>query len=73
MKAYFGSTRAGSMKPRSNAKAVCYRLCYQSGIKNLLHRINGSIRNTGRVMQYKKLCEKFNIDYKNDALTSVAI
>lgn len=53
----------GSMKSRSGAKAVRYRLCHKKGMEDLLLRINGSIRNTIRVIQFKKLCEKFNIIY----------
>lgn len=30
---------------------------------NLVHRINGSIRNTLWVVQFKKLCGKFDINY----------
>lgn len=53
----------GSLKARSGAKAVRYRLCHKKGMEDLLLRINGSIRNTIRVIQFKKLCERFNITY----------
>ena len=53
----------GWIKSRSGAKAGPYRLCHKKGMEDLLLRINGSIRNTIRVIQFKKLCEKFNIIY----------
>jgi len=53
----------GSITLRSGAKAVRYRLCHQIGIKNLILRINGSIRNTVRIPQFKTLCNKFNVAY----------
>jgi ubiquinol-cytochrome c reductase cytochrome b subunit len=53
----------GSITLRSGAKAVRYRLCHQIGIIQLILRINGSIRNTVRIPQFKKLCNKFNIAY----------
>lgn len=53
----------GSITLRSGAKAVRYRLCHQIGIKNLILRINGSIRNTVRIPQFKTLCSKFNVVY----------
>ena len=51
----------GKIRSRSGAKAVRYRLAHKSGIIELIHRINGSIRNTSRVPQFQKLCEKFDI------------
>jgi ubiquinol-cytochrome c reductase cytochrome b subunit len=53
----------GSITLRSGAKAVRYRLCHQIGIKNLILRINGSIRNTVRIPQFQTLCNKFNVAY----------
>lgn len=53
----------GHIRPRSGAKALRYRLSHKSGIIELIHRINGSIRNTIRIPQFKKLCKKFNISF----------
>jgi ubiquinol-cytochrome c reductase cytochrome b subunit len=53
----------GSITLRSGAKAVRYRLCHQSGMINLIHRVNGCIRNTVRVLQFQTLCNHFNIRY----------
>jgi len=53
----------GSIKLRSGSKALRYRLSHKKGMEDLLLRINGSIRNTIRLIQFKKLCEKFNIIY----------
>lgn len=46
---------------RSGAKAVRYRLAHKQGIIELIYRINGSIRNSIRVKQFKNICYKFNI------------
>ncbi len=61
----------GSIKSRSGAKAVRYRLCHQNGMVDLLHRINGSIRNSLRIVQFKRLCEKFSIDYLQPGLLTL--
>nr|AOC61642.1 putative LAGLIDADG homing endonuclease [Gloeotilopsis planctonica] len=53
----------GNIGLRSGAKAVRYRLTHQEGILKLIFCINGSIRNSQRVPQFQKLCEKFNIPF----------
>ena len=54
----------GSVRPRTNAKAYRYRLHNRAGITDLLNRINGLIYNSKRVPQLKKMCELYNIPYK---------
>ena len=53
----------GKIYPRSGAKAVRYRLMHKDGIRNLLNRINGFIRNSQRVPQFQTLCAKFEISF----------
>jgi hypothetical protein len=63
----------GTICLRSGAKAVRYRLTHKAGIIELIHRINGSIRNSQRVPQLQKLCDKFNIPFMSaPSLTSVS-
>jgi hypothetical protein len=57
IKHYFG----GSIKYRSGVKAMRYRLHHFSGIKFILNKLNGRIRNPIRQLQFSKLCEKYNI------------
>lgn len=54
----------GKIRLRSGAKSVRYRLVHKSGIIELIHRINGSIRNTIRISQFQQLCKKFNISFQ---------
>ena len=51
----------GSVKLRSGAKALRYRLHNETGIINLINRINGNIRHTSRLKQLERLCLLLNI------------
>ena len=53
----------GKISLRSGAKAVRYRLGNKAGIQELIHRINGLVRNSQRIPQFQKLCDKFKIDF----------
>lgn len=53
----------GHIRLRAGAKAVRYRLSHQQGIKKLIHRINGFIRNSQRLPQFQRLCAHFEIPY----------
>lgn len=53
----------GSVKLRSGVKAFRYRLHHKNGIKNLVNRINGNIRNTKRIPQLIKVCNILEIPY----------
>nr|YP_009633124.1 hypothetical protein [Ulva lactuca]QBS47982.1 hypothetical protein [Ulva lactuca] len=53
----------GHIKLRSQSLAIRYRLSHKKGMFDLINRINGNIRNTIRVQQFKKICLHFNIPY----------
>lgn len=53
----------GNIKQRVGSRSIRYRLSHKAGMIELLHKINGNIRNSVRVTQFKKLCTKFNITY----------
>jgi len=58
----------GSIKLRSNSKSMRYRLHHKQGLINLLNDVNGLIRHSTRLIQYHKLCIKYNIIMKNTSL-----
>jgi hypothetical protein len=51
----------GSIKLRSGVKAVRYRLHHKQGMINLINAVNGEIRNPVRLLQFNKICDKYNI------------
>ncbi len=51
----------GSLKLRSGSKSVRYRLHHKEGLLKLLNNLNGLIRHSNRLLQYNKLCFKYNI------------
>ena len=57
IKNYYG----GSIKLRSGAKALRYRLHHKSGLLALINDINGKIRNSHRLLQLNKICENYNL------------
>lgn len=60
---YIQNKLGGSIKLRSGAKAVRYRLHNKEGMKNLINRINGKIRHTNRLKQLNLLCTILDIDF----------
>lgn len=54
----------GSIKLRSGTKALRYRLHHKSGLLNLINDTNGHIRNSNRLVQLNKICNKYNIILK---------
>ena len=46
----------GSIKIRSGVKALRYRLHNDTGMRNLIDRINGNIRHTSRLKQLERVC-----------------
>lgn len=54
----------GSVKLRSNAKAMRYRLHNKKGFLKLIEAINGQLRNPIRILQFSKLCKKYNIELR---------
>jgi ubiquinol-cytochrome c reductase cytochrome b subunit len=53
----------GSVKSRSGSNSYRYRCHNTKGMIDLIHRINGNIRNSKRVPQLMRICEKLNIPY----------
>ena len=51
----------GSIKLRSAAKALRYRLHNKKGMLELINRINGKVRHTSRVKQLESICSNLNI------------
>ena len=54
----------GSIKLRSGAKALRYRLCNETGMRLLITMINGNIRYKNRIEQLKKVCNVLHITVK---------
>ncbi len=54
----------GYIKLRSGAKAVRYNLHHKEGIIQILTDLNGLIRTPNRIEQFKKLCDRYQIIYK---------
>nr|WLF85159.1 hypothetical protein [Amanita phalloides] len=52
----------GSIKLRSNANALRYRLHHKEGLLNLVKDINGLIRNPNILVQLNKICLKYSIN-----------
>jgi len=53
----------GSVTLRAGVKAYRYRLHNKAGMIDLIHRINGNIRNSVRLIALKKVCALLNISY----------
>jgi hypothetical protein len=51
----------GSIKLRSNAKALRYRLHHKEGLIKLINDVNGEIRNSYRLIQLNKICLKYGL------------
>jgi len=51
----------GSIKLRSNAKALRYRLHHKEGLLRLIKDVNGLIRNSHRLVELNKICIKYQI------------
>lgn len=54
----------GSIKLRSHSKSIRYRLHHKAGLIQLLNDVNGRIRHSTRLLQFSKLCFKYNIELK---------
>lgn len=52
----------GSIKLRSNAKALRYRLHHKSGLLEVINDVNGNIRNPHRLVQLNKICIKYDLN-----------
>lgn len=51
----------GSIKLRSGANALRYRLHHKSGLVALIKDVNGQIRNSNRLVQLDKLCHNYDM------------
>ena len=51
----------GSIKLRSGANALRYRLHHKSGLLELMGDVNGHIRNSNRLVQLDRLCHKYEM------------
>lgn len=51
----------GSIKLRSGANALRYRLHHKAGLLKLINDINGLIRNSNRLVQLEKICHKYDL------------
>ena len=52
----------GSIKLRSGCNALRYRLHHKEGLLKLINDINGLIRNSNRLVQLNRICNKYNIN-----------
>lgn len=55
----------GSLKPRSNSQSIRYRVKAKNIIQNVLHRVNGKLRNQNRLRQYREACLLFQLESRN--------
>jgi len=53
----------GTIKPRSGVKAVRFRLHNKRSVEDIVNRINGLVRYPQRIIQLKKLCNLYGIEY----------
>jgi ubiquinol-cytochrome c reductase cytochrome b subunit len=51
----------GSLKLRSGSHSIRYRLHSRDSLINLLNNVNGLIRKSSKLLQYSRLCIKYNI------------
>ena len=51
----------GSIKLRSGANALRYRLHHKSGLLAIIHDVNGNIRNSNRLVQLSKICDNYGL------------
>jgi LAGLIDADG endonuclease len=52
----------GSIKLRSNANALRYRLHHKAGLLEIINDVNGHIRNSDRLVQLNKICINYGLD-----------
>jgi hypothetical protein len=52
----------GSIKLRSGANALRYRLHHKLGLLKLINDVNGEIRNSNRLVQLNKICHKYELN-----------
>ena len=52
----------GSVKVKQGNNWLRYRLHHKIGLLNLIYAVNGLIRNPNRLLQFDKICDKYNIN-----------
>jgi hypothetical protein len=52
----------GSIKLRSNSNALRYRLHHKEGLLTLINDVNGHIRNSHRLVELNKICDKYDLN-----------
>jgi len=52
----------GSIKLRSSYNTLRYRLHHKEGLLNLINDVNGLIRNSYRLVQLNKICDKYELN-----------
>ena len=52
----------GSIKATSHAKAIRFRLHRMAGIQQVIKDVNGLIQNPVRLLQFKKVCNLYNVE-----------
>lgn len=60
----------GSVRLRSGSNSFRYRLHSKVGLLQILNDVNGYLRHSTRILQYNKLCFKYNIIIKNTIILS---
>lgn len=58
---YIQNQLGGSIKLRSGSKSYRYRMHNKHGILQILHRVNGYIRNSKRILQFHTICHNLNV------------
>jgi hypothetical protein len=53
----------GSIKSRVRSNSYRYRLRYDTQLIDLLNRINGNIRSSQRIPQFRQICTHYSINY----------
>jgi len=54
----------GSIKEMAGSQALKYKLQDKNKLINLIHDVNGNIRNPNRMLQLNRICLKYNIELK---------
>jgi hypothetical protein len=52
----------GSIKLRSGTNSLRFRLHHKLGLLNLIKDVNGEIRNSNRLVQLNKICDKYELN-----------
>lgn len=58
---YIKNIYGGSIKLRSGANALRYRLHHKSGLLKLINDVNGEIRNSHRLVQLNNICNYYKL------------